>query len=39
MVIFAPEYEGGMTDGRIITGENVNSVWIGQMTRDILTQC
>jgi hypothetical protein len=33
MVIFAPEYEGGMTDRRLINCEKANSVWQVEITK------
>lgn len=39
MVIFAPEYEGGMTDRRLITCEKVNSVWDVEITKGEMFDC
>jgi hypothetical protein len=39
MVIFTPEYEGGMTDRRLITCEKVNSVWDVGMTKGEMFVC
>jgi hypothetical protein len=39
MVIFATEYEGGMTDRRLINCEKVNSVWHVEMTKGEMFVC
>ena len=39
MVIFAPEYKGGMTDRRLINCEKVNSVWQVEITKGEMFVC